>query len=100
MFQVTLIIGNPPSAIVHPSVAFASLAANFDFHCKSNGALSYKWERKNGIIPSGAAGRETNTLTIYNVQPEDADYYRCVATNQSGSGASDYVQLIINSKSL
>ncbi|XP_065908608.1 uncharacterized protein [Dysidea avara] len=87
---------NPPHATVQPNVAFASLAANFDFHCESNGAVSYKWERLNGRIPSGAIGKNSNALTIYNVQLEDADHYRCVATNKSGSGVSDYVELTIN----
>ena len=63
--------------------------------CEADGASSYKWEKKDGIIPSDSTGVNTNTLILINVQPEDAGNYRCVATNASGSSLSDYAQLII-----
>ena len=38
----------------------------------------------------------TNTLTLINLQPEDAGNYRCVATNASGSSESNYATVDIN----
>ena len=63
--------------------------------CEGDGASSYNWEKKNGVIPSDSTGANTNTLIVINVQPEDAGSYRCVATNGSGSSFSDYAELII-----
>ena len=37
----------------------------------------------------------TTTLTLINLQSEDAGNYRCVATNASGSSSSDYANLLI-----
>ena len=66
--------------------------------CEANGASSYSWERLNGYIQSSATGVNTNVLTINNLQSDDLDKYRCVATNGSGSDVSDYAELIANSK--
>ena len=63
--------------------------------CEADGATSYNWERQSGSISSGAIGVNTNTLTIINLQPEDAGNYRCVATNASGSGYSEYATVIV-----
>ena len=68
--------------------------------CEADGATSYYWERQSGSFPSGAVGVKTNTLTIINLQEEDAGNYRCVATNASGSSYSQYSDLVINSKIL
>ena len=64
--------------------------------CEADGASSYNWERQNGVIPSDSTGVNTNILTLINLQPEDADNYRCVATNASGSSESNYAHLTIN----
>lgn len=40
-------------------------------------------------------GRTTNTLTVYNVQPEDSGYYRCSVSNNSGTTYSNYATLNI-----
>ena len=68
---------------------------NVTLTCEADGATSYNWERQSGSIPSGAIGVNTNTLTIINLQPEDAGYYRCVATNASGSSRSEYATFIV-----
>ena len=64
-------------------------------NCEADGAISYNWERHSGRIPSGAIGVNTNTLTIINLQEEDAGNYRCVATNASGSSYSEYAGLYL-----
>ena len=84
---------------MHPMNALIELFTNFTnltLTCEADGALSYNWERQNDLIPSDSTGMNTNTLTLINLQPEDAGNYRCVATNASGSTASDYANITIN----
>ena len=63
--------------------------------CEAERADSYSWERQNGSIPSGAAGMNTNMLTLNNLQLEDAGDYRCVATNNGGDVLSNYATLTL-----
>ena len=91
-----------PSVITkHPMDTAIQLFTNFTNHtltCEADGAFFYNWERQNGVIPSDSTGVNTNTLTLINLQPEDAGNYRCVATNDGGSSTSDYATVIIFSK--
>ena len=63
------------------------------FTCEAEGATFYKWERRSGDISSDATGVNTTVLTINNIQPNDTGYYRCVASNASGSSFSKYAIL-------
>ena len=68
---------------------------NVSLTCEADGATSYNWERQSGSIPTTAFGVNTNTLTIINLQPEDAGNYRCVATNDCGKNYSNYATIRI-----
>ena len=72
---------------------------NVSLTCEADGTSSYNWEREeDGVIPSHSTGVNTNTLTLINLQPEDASNYRCVTTNASGSSESNYATVTISSE--
>ena len=83
---------------MNTTVTLVNDSTSVSLTCDADEATSYNWERQSGSIPSGASGVNTNTLTIINLTPEDAGNYRCVATNVSGSGPSNYAVLTINGK--
>jgi len=80
------------------SVTLVNDTTSVSLTCEADGATSYYWERQSGSIPNSAIGVNTNTLTIINIQPEDAGNYRCLATNASGSTESNYATLTVNGK--
>ena len=77
------------------TVTLFSNYTNVSLTCEANGASSYNWERQNDVIPSDSTGVNTNTLTLINLQPEDAGNYRCVATGTSESSESNYSTVTI-----
>ena len=80
---------------VDMTITLISNYTNVSLTCEVHGASSYNWERRNDVIPSDSTGVNTNTLTLINLQPEDAGDYRCVATNSGGSTESDYAIVTI-----
>ena len=86
-------VGNLPVIIVNPidkMIKNDSNTESVSFTCEAEGATVYKWEKQGGGISSNATGINTNILTIHNIQPNDTGYYRCIASNASGSSFSDY----------
>ena len=93
--MITPVITKQP---VDDTIELFSNFTNHTLTCEADGASSYNWERQNDVIPSDSTGVNTNTLTLINLQPEDAGSYRCVATNASGSNVSNYAMITITSK--
>jgi len=70
------------SITLHPSnktVFLSGESVNLTLTCMANETSSYYWEKQNGDIPFSSTGSHSNTLTLIDVQPEDAGNYRCVA---------------------
>ena len=70
-------------------------ATNASLNCQADGALSYEWEKQDDGNFSSSIGIKFPTLTLANLQPQDAGYYRCKATNISASSYSEFALLSI-----
>ena len=67
---------------------------NASLTCQAEGAVSYDWEKQYNEN-SFSIATNTNILTLINLRPQDAGYYRCKATNGSGSNYSEFALLSI-----
>ena len=88
-----VIITNPPS---HQVVDLNSNLDYLSLTCTATEATSYYWEKENAVIPNKAAGVNTNTLTIFNLSPEDAGNYRCIVSNNSDLTFSKWATITVN----
>lgn len=91
----------PPSILSHPESALGiSLGSDVVFSVRTEGLhLTYQWQYADGtpLSPEDARfeGRETNSLTIRNVQFSDVRAYVCVVSNGAGSRTTDEAELTI-----
>ena len=94
----TYYIGTPPYFTIHPANKVVDLyvnATNASLNCQADGALSYDWEKRDDRNFSSSIGINSPILTLTNLQPQDASYYRCKATNISASSYSEFAVLSI-----
>ena len=96
-----------PSIDLHPSnktviLALNGRSGNTTLTCMANETASYYWEKHGGNIPLNSIGIRTNTLTLTNVQLQDAGNYRCVAFVCSicRQTASNYATVTVKGKIL
>ena len=73
-------------------------ATNASLNCQADGALSYEWEKQDDGNFSSRVSINSSTLTLVNLQRQDAGYYRCMATNNSASSYSEFALLSIFGK--
>ena len=70
---------------------------NLSMQCLPSGTdLQYKWNRRNGSLPTSADGIDTPTMTLYRLTPEDGGDYQCILSNASGVIASEFDTLKVN----
>ena len=72
---------------------------NLTMKCLSNmNNFTYKWIRKNDILPSRAQGVNSSQLTIVNLKPEDSGDYQCIMSNNTGTISSSFYTVNIRGK--
>ena len=86
-----------PKITIHPnSIMIKSGDTNhLSLTCKAIGSKSYCWERRDGNIPPGATGINSETLTLVNLTPDDTGYYRCVVSDDSDEDYSNYAKITV-----
>ncbi len=82
-----------PQVLLHPQPQTGTAGGNVFFSVVASGTqpMTYQW-RKDLVNISGATNA---SLTLTNVQPEDAGSYDVVVTNAAGSATSDPAELTI-----
>jgi outer membrane protein assembly factor BamB/ankyrin repeat protein len=86
----------PPVITVQPFSQTVPMGVSVTFHveAKSSGTepLSYRW-RRNGVFLGPVT--ENSTLTLKNVQPEQAGTYRVVVNDTAGQVMSEAAKLVV-----
>ncbi len=84
----------------HPASASVAREATVQFSAAATGenTISYQWQKDGGNLSNGGrfSGVTTPTLTITDVKSTDAGLYRCVATAECGSAASNTATLTVS----
>ncbi len=77
--------GLAPAITTQPTNLSVNQGLNAQFQVQATGdpTLTYQWKfNGNGLLEnSHTMGTQTNTLTVNNVGPGDAGYYRCMVSN-------------------
>ena len=63
--------------------------------CEAEEASSYKWEKKDGVIPSNAQGVNSKILTLTDLSQNDAGEYRCEVTGDGERVYSECAKVIV-----
>ncbi len=73
----------------------AGESATFTVAATGDGTVSYQWQKNGGNLSNGGhyAGATTATLTVSDIDANDAATYRCVATAGCGSATSNEATL-------
>jgi uncharacterized protein YraI len=98
--QTLLVASNTaPSIIQQPVNQFVGPGGNASFTVLASGTgpLGYRWQKNQANLSDGGhySGSTTNTLTISNVDSNDAASYRCVVTNAYGGATSSPATLAV-----
>jgi uncharacterized protein YkwD len=90
----------PPSITAQPQNATVRAGADASFNVTANGTtpLSFVWSRIGTELVDGVgvSGTRTATLSLTNVQPEQAGSYRVQVSNAAGTVTSSEVQLTVD----
>jgi hypothetical protein len=92
-FTVTPGADMPPSITQHPQSRTVPPGGSVTFTVAASGTepLSYEWQKNTGDI----SGATDTSYTINPVAEADAGNYRCVVTNDFGTGTSDEAVLTV-----
>ena len=91
---------SPPVVMIEDPVINLTVN-NYDLTIKclpNKDNFSYKWIKKNDVLPSRAQGVNTSQLTIVNLKPEDSGDYQCVMSNSTGTISSNFSTVNITGK--
>ena len=82
---------SPPVVMTDPVVNLTVNNYNLTMKCLPNkNNFTYKWIKKNEVLPSRAQGVNSSQLTIVNLKPEDSGDYQCVMSNNTGTISSNF----------
>lgn len=91
---------NTPRVVVPSKIILTRNNYNLTLWCTGmpNKNFRYAWEKRNGTNDRPLRimqGARLPNITINNLRPEDAGYYRCIASNSTGMIKSQFKRIII-----